>query len=241
MIKSEKKMTKFFGRFVALVFCFSIFSYGLIVGKYEVFPYELIKWAKNSVAPTDNPKASKTVERVKIFRLFNSNADIAFVGDSLTAGGIWNEWFPNHMTVNRGMGGDKASDVRARMDTIVSANPSQAFLMMGINDVHQYVSVPKILSNYGAVVDSLTAEGIDVVIQSTIQCELSACGKHHVESVTALNKGLSELASEKKVKFLFLGELSSDRGLPSKYTTDGVHLSALGYAYWINKINALVE
>ena len=234
-------MTKLFGRFFALIFCFSLFSYGLIVGKYEVFPYELIKWAKNSVAPSNNSTASKTVERLKIFQLFNSSADIAFVGDSLTAGGIWNEWFPNHMTVNRGIGGDRASDVRARIGTIVAASPSQAFLMMGINDVHQYVSVPKILSSYGAIVDSLNAEGIDVVIQSTIQCELSVCGESHVESVNALNEGLSELASEKKVKFLFLEELSSDGGLPSKYTTDGVHFSALGYAYWVDKIDALVE
>ena len=70
-----------------------------MVGKYEVFPYELIKWPKNSVAPSNASTAIKTVEMLKVFQLFNSSSDIAFVGGSITAGGIWNEWFRNHMTV----------------------------------------------------------------------------------------------------------------------------------------------
>ncbi len=49
------------------------------------------------------------------------------------------------------------------------------------------------------------------------------------------------MASEKKVRFLFLGELSSEDGLDSMYTTDGVHLTALGYTYWVDKIGEAIE
>jgi hypothetical protein len=78
---------------------FSLLSYGLLIGKYEVFPNELIRWPKNSVAPSNNSTAIKTIERLTVFQSFNSSSDIAFVGGSITAGGVWNEWFRNHMTV----------------------------------------------------------------------------------------------------------------------------------------------
>ena len=77
----------------------SLLSYGLLIGKYEVFPNELIRWPKNSVAPSNNSAAIKTIERLTVFQSFNSSSDIAFVGGSITAGGVWNEWFRNHMTV----------------------------------------------------------------------------------------------------------------------------------------------
>ena len=78
---------------------FSLLSYGLLIGKYEVFPNELIRWPKHSVAPSNNSTAIKTIERLTVFQSFNSSSDIAFVGGSITAGGVWNEWFRNHMTV----------------------------------------------------------------------------------------------------------------------------------------------
>ena len=78
---------------------FSLLSYGLLIGKNEVFPNELIRWPKNSVAPSNNSTAIKTIERLTVFQSFNSSSDIAFVGGSITAGGVWNEWFRNHMTV----------------------------------------------------------------------------------------------------------------------------------------------
>ena len=222
-------------------FCFLIFLYGLIVGKYEIFPYELMKYARNVIAPSDNSSTPKSIERLELFRKFDSKADLAFVGDSLTAGGLWNEWFPNYLTINRGIGGDRTSDVTARLDNIVSAHPRRIFLMIGINDIHQYVSVSEILRNYGSIVDSLKAESLGVVIQSTIQCELRECGNRHVNSINTLNEGLSKLAAEKNVPFLFLGELSSKDGLNAIYTTDGVHLSALGYLYWKDKIRAHID
>ena len=78
---------------------FSLLSYSSLIGKYEVFPNELIRWPKNSVAPSNNSTAIKNVERLKVFQLFKSSSGTAFVGGSITAGGSRNEWFGSHMTV----------------------------------------------------------------------------------------------------------------------------------------------
>ena len=73
---------------------------------------------------------------------------------------------------------------------------------------------------------------IEVFIQSTIQCEKSVCGNLKVELVNELNIGLEELASKNEANFIHLRDLSSTRGLDSKYTYDGIHLTTEGYIYW---------
>ena len=221
-----------------LIFCFSIFTYGTIVGKYKVFPYYLIKMVKNNIAPNfyfSKPNPS-TANAHKLFKYFSPKADIAFIGDSLTDGGEWSDFFPNKRVVNRGVGLDKASDILIRIDSIISTKPGKAYIMVGINDIYQYVPVYDILENYSLIVDALLNANAEVVIQSTIQCQLSKCGTKFVNSVNTLNDGLEELATEKEVSFLNLEELSDQAGLDSKYTTDGIHLNAEGYLYWVQKL-----
>ena len=223
-----------------LLFSFAMFSYGVIVGKYEVFPYEVIKMVKNKAAPTDNSAKpnSNAANVYRLFQHFSPKADVAFIGDSITNGGRWSEFFPHLKVVNRGVGGDKASDIVSRLSSVLTTQPTKAFIMVGINDIHQYVAISDILDNYMTIVDSLTNANINVFIQSTIQCEISACGAMHVKSVNELNKELAKLALDRNVNFVDLGELSEQEGLNPKYTTDGVHLTAEGYIYWVNKLSA---
>jgi len=165
------------------------FSYGVIVGKYEVFPYQVIKMAKNMVVKTDNYSHpnGRTANAHRLFQHFSPKADVAFIGDSLTNNGRWSEFFPNIKVVNRGVGGDKASDIISRLDSVLSTQPAKAFIMVGINDIHQYVSVSDILDSYSSIIDALIDADIEVFIQSTIQCEISICGEDHVNSVDELN------------------------------------------------------
>ena len=58
----------------------------------------------------------------------------------------------------------------------------------------------------------------------------------HVNAINDLNKSLFELSLSKGVSFLSLGELSRQEGLDIKYTIDGIHLTAEGYIYWVEKI-----
>jgi len=227
-------------KYIFILFSFVLLSYGIAIGKYELFPYQFIKMLKNTIAQPEhkNPNWSDTV---RLFEYFSPKADVAFVGDSITRAGRWSEFFPSLKVINRGIASDRASDIALRINSVLSAQPSKIFIMVGINDIQTNVTVPKILENYELIINTLMKENIEVVIQSTIQCEVSICGVKVVESVNELNKGLKQLALKSGAKFLSLGDLSDRRGLNLKYTFDGFHLTAEGYIYWVEKIEPLVN
>jgi len=234
---------KIYYKFIYTSLILASFSYGIFVGKYEVFPYQLIRAAKDVVMPTKESSVPnwRSANSHKLFLHFSTKSDVAFVGDSLINSGRWSEYFPDFKVVNRGVRGDKASDIVNRIGSVLSAHPTKAFIMVGINDVSSNVPVPKILDTYSAIVDILLEANVEVFIQSTIQCEISLCGAKLVNSVAELNKGLNQLALAKSVKFVDLDELSKNSGLKPLYTVDGYHLSAEGYIYWVDKLQPYVS
>jgi lysophospholipase L1-like esterase len=171
----------------------------------------------------------------------NSKADIVLIGDSITEGAIWNEFFPKYRLLNRGIDGDKSSDILKRIDSIVSVEPKYAFIMVGINDIDQHISLEEIFGNYVEIVRKLQEKDIGVVIQSTIQCELSKCGQKRVSKVNELNALLSVFASKNDIQYLDLGKLSDVRGLDASFTTDGLHLNMKGYATWVDILSPKLE
>lgn len=217
------------------------FLAGIAVGHYKLFPFNLLLSAKNSVGldlGADARRDAAKQPRLSLFEEFQQQADIVFVGDSLTQAGLWNEFFETPRIANRGIGSDKTTDVLARLDTVIATRPDTAFLMIGINDITNGRSPAEIAETYASIVDQLKAARIEVVIQSTVQCDPSQgrCTAVHVQAVNALNDLLVELADEKQVRFLKLGELANPQGLSPEYTYDGMHLTAAGYRAWIDAV-----
>ena len=217
---------------------FFAFGWGVYVGVYKAFPYDLVYELKQLVKPSAlaNERNGES-RRISQFEFVNSKADVVLIGDSITEGAIWNEFFPQYRLLNRGIGGDTASDIQQRIDSIVSTEPKYAFIMVGINDIYQNISVKDIFGNYVEIVRKLQENDIVVVIQSTIQCELSKCGQKRVSKVNELNVLLSSFASKNDIQYLNLGKLADNRGLDASLATDGVHLNIEGYAVWIDALS----
>ena len=230
----------------------SFFSYGIIVGKYKIFPYSIIKDIKDIVSPAEKNLSRPCVtsltkscpykkERIQLLDYFNNKVDIVFIGDSLTKDGIWNEFFPSLTVANRGFGSATSSDIVSLLDTVISTNPKMAFVMLGINDFLNNTPVDLVLKNFELILDELETANIEVVIQSTIQCELVVCGPEMVNSINKLNANLVNLSALKGHTFLDLEDLSFVDGLLPYHTVDGIHLTAQGYIYWSEKISDLIK
>ena len=228
--------------FIAMVLTVCAFGWGVYVGVYKSFPYDLVYELKQFVKPSPltNERNGES-KRISQFEFVNSKADVVLIGDSITEGAIWNEFFPQYRLLNRGVGGDKASDVQQRIDSIVSVEPKYAFIMVGINEIYQDISVKEIFGNYVEIVHKLQEKDIDVIIQSTIQCELSRCGQKRVSKVNELNALLSAFASKNDIQYLNLGKLADNRGLDGSLTTDGVHLNMEGYAVWVDILSVKLK
>jgi lysophospholipase L1-like esterase len=225
--------------FIALVFGFGFFTYGVYVGVYKAFPYDLVYELKQLVKPSQlATERNGESRRISQFEFVDSKADVVLIGDSITEGAIWGEFLPQYSLLNRSVGGDKASDILQRLDSIISIEPKFGFIMVGINDIYQNVSIEVIFQNYVEIVHSLQDNGIEVVIQSTVQCDLSRCGQKRVDKVNQLNALLYDFAEKDDIQYLSLSQLADKGGLDASLTTDGVHLNIMGYRIWVGLLTA---
>jgi len=122
------------------------------------------------------------------------------------------------------------------MDTILSTNPKIAYVMLGINDIFGEIPIEEIIENYQEIVSVLKSNGIEVIIQSTVQCHAHYCSQDLVAKVNVLNERLENMAEDEAIDFLNLDGLSSQTGLADEMTYDGIHLNAAGYQVWLSKI-----
>ena len=104
--------------------------------------------------------------------------------------GLWDELFPEVITSNRGIGGERIADLTARLDSALSA-PTAVFLMVGTNDI----------SATGDI-DTLAARLDDLVrgIRSRApQAPLTITGvlprtRTYVADILALNRRIAAIA-----------------------------------------------
>ncbi len=81
--------------------------------------------------------------------------DIVLLGDSLTEGGDWSEYFPETEAKlskkggairNRGIVGDTAEGIYDRLDQILPGKPRKLFFLCGANDVSHDLSADTIVA-----------------------------------------------------------------------------------------------
>jgi len=177
----------------------------------------------------------------------NSANDYMFLGDSITAREDWNVLLGVTYVMNAGVSGNTTDDVLARLDPLLTTKPKKIFLMIGINDLLKGKDVPYILANYETILDRIRSASPDTVIYIEsvlpINNDISQLGIVDDQKITALNGELKSLADGKSEIFidLYPSFCGSDHKLYTKYTNDGVHLNANGYAVWENLIVPYVK
>ena len=80
--------------------------------------------------------------------------DIVFLGNSLTEGGKWNDYFAGTESKlnkkggairNRGIIGDTAEGIADRLDDITKGAPKKIFLLCGVNDISHNLTVDEVV------------------------------------------------------------------------------------------------
>jgi len=199
-------------------------------------------WGSAQTVSLINSKQSSKLSRVTFFNHFPVNTEFVMVGDSLTQQGIWNEMFPDVTIANRGVNGNTTSNVLNRIETIVATKAKTALILLGINDLHQNISQEETLANYKAIVEQLQEAGMEVVIQSTLECAFIRCGAE-LKQVRALNIELEKYANANNIKFIDINKnmTTPKGGLKKNLTNDGIHLSGEGYYHWSKAIAPIFD
>ena len=225
-------------RFVAFAFVAAVFfAWGVSTIRYQVFPFDLLKATARATALSPGSGTPSSNAR-EMFSLTTRDADVVFVGDSITRDGPWQDVFQNVAVANRGVGGETTLDISKRLDTITSTKAERALIMAGINDLYAGRSPEQIAETYFGIIKSLRASGMEVIVQSTITCT-GAC--RYQREITVLNDLLREYADRNGLRFIDLNGSMADGGqLKGAYTSDGVHIAPKGYQQWISELRPVL-
>lgn len=234
---------KLFVLSVALNVCFILLGSVFVVKKGDL-PWNV---SKVPAPPTEVQKPQYYFDKTSQFNVLpQKEGTIVFLGDSITDGGEWGELFPDSNVINRGINKDTTQGVLERIDTIVDDNPSNIFIMVGINDLDLSVPVETTKRNYKSFIEEIRnkSPNTQIYIQSLFPLNNELNGsKVSSESIVDLNKYLENLSSEyDNTNFVNLyPHFQIDNQMDKKYTNDGTHLNGEGYLLWKEQITGFVN
>lgn len=167
---------------------------------------------------------------------------VIFLGNSLTQGGKWDEYFTDAKPVNRGISGDNTLGMLNRLHEIIEARPRKLFLLAGINDISLGRSTDKIMTGLKAILYQLKSGSPEtqIYVQSLLPINNEEFGNYKrmlkkEKNIEKLNKELKKFCKEEGIIFIDIYPLflAKKRKMDAKYTTDGLHLNEDGYRVWV--------
>jgi lysophospholipase L1-like esterase len=164
--------------------------------------------------------------------------DVAFLGDSLTDGYDLERYYPQFVTVNRGIGGDTTFGLEKRMQvSVYDLKPKVVVMLIGANNLHNMfdnyenllIGLRDNLPETKVVLVSLTSMGMDWA---------------HMNQLAAYNNVKIKLLAEKygySYVDLYAALFNLETGeIRAEYTTDGGHQTHEGYEVFTANITPVV-
>lgn len=180
-------------------------------------------------------------------RYANANKELksvpyaVFMGDSITEGwfGQRRDFFEKNNYVGRGISGQVTSQmlVRFRAD-VLALKPKYVVILAGTNDIARnqgIISVENIFGNIVSMCELAKLHGIKPVICSVLPAHQYKWRKEieSIKPIAELNELLKNYAKKNKIAYAdFYSAIVDERkGLPEKYSPDGVHPNAEGFKF----------
>ncbi|MGA2798204.1 MAG: GDSL-type esterase/lipase family protein [Thermoguttaceae bacterium] len=173
---------------------------------------------------------------------------IIFLGNSITYG-LDMKAVTNGNVMNFGINSDNTEGMLWRIAQYPNLKSAKAIVLsIGINDLSRFDD-NKIISNYNKILNSLPE--VPVIVSCLLPINEHLCTRANISYLTgnkatnarikSINRELKDLCRHfPNVTLIDAFELMSDEtgNLRPEYTTDGVHLTALGYDAWIRFLKA---
>ncbi|MFN4007766.1 MAG: GDSL-type esterase/lipase family protein [Chitinophagaceae bacterium] len=186
-------------------------------------------------------------QKVTLFRqLPDTKNEIIFLGNSITDIGEWAEIWQNPKVKNRGISGDNTFGILARLDEVMSSQPSKLFIMIGINDIARNIPDSIIIRNYERIIAKVqqASPRTRIIVQSILPTNNKFTQfKNHqnkTEHILTVNAALQNICRKANITFvnLYPQFVDADGKLDERYTNDGLHLNGYGYMLWKKILSA---
>jgi len=167
------------------------------------------------------------------------DADIVFIGDSITANGNFQSLIPNKTVCNLGCYGDQIWDVTARINAVKTVTPEEIYIMIGTNTL-ACRTLEQAMRSYSFMADTYISSLPDCkitfisILPVTAQLENGARTNTNIQIFNTFIRSTAEKLNSSYVDlfhlYVFDGALNPD------YTNDGLHITKDSYSIWANAI-----
>ena len=165
--------------------------------------------------------------------------DVAFLGDSLTDGYDLKKYYPQYLTLNRGIGGDTTFGLENRLKvSVYDLKPKVAVMLIGANNFDT------MFENYENILEGLR---INLPKTKIVLLSLTSMGGEwgkNNQKAAYNNVKIKLLAEEYGYEFvdLYSPLLNIETGeIYAEYTTDGGHLTPKGYEVLTNTLTPTLK
>jgi lysophospholipase L1-like esterase len=170
----------------------------------------------------------------------SSRESIVFVGDSITAGGQWQEWFPEYSVSVEATPGDVTDRLVERLPAIIDLQPETMAILIGANDFGQNRSVEYVVRS---IEYFLAMVRQDVPGSRTLVQSIMPRGREYSNDIQDANRHLRQYAQNVHAQYLDLwpAMATEDGELRPEFTTDRLHLTRDGYEAWLSELRPALE
>jgi len=170
----------------------------------------------------------------------SSRESIVFVGDSITAGGEWQRWFPDYVVSVEATPGDVTDRLTERLPAIIELQPETLAILIGANDFGQSRSVEYVVRS---IEYFLAMVRQDVPGSRTLVQSIMPRGREYSSDIQEANRHLRQYALNVHAQYLDLwpAMATEDGELRPELTTDRLHLTPEGYEAWLGELRPALE
>jgi lysophospholipase L1-like esterase len=212
----------------------ALLGLGLALGGYRIYPV---------LHPINVASHAELRERAIVSQLVQIGpGSNTFIGDSITELAYLPMLCKNPV-LNAGIAGFSSAGILEEVESLPDdAKFNDAYLAFGTNDVvgPKRLNPDAFEKTYSAIINALrsrarrifilTVPGLSLVHQSDDYFRLS--------DIADVNEAIKRVATRNNVEMIDVHAVLTepDGSMRAGYSTDGVHLSALGYRAWLSKI-----
>lgn len=168
------------------------------------------------------------------------DADVVFIGDSITANGDFQSLMPNKIVCNLGCYGDQIWDVTARIDAVKTVKPETIYIMIGTNSL-ACRTLEQTEKSYSVMADTYaeTFPESRIVFLSVLPVTPKLeDGARTNTNIPVFNTFIQATAKKHNAEYIDLFSLYVlDGGLNPQYTEDGLHITQDSYSIWVDAIS----
>ena len=165
---------------------------------------------------------------------------LVFIGDGLTSGGHWDEWFPDFTVHNLGVSGETTDALITRLHDVGALDPNVVVVQIGTNDVGWRRSDEYIVRNIETILCTLRKQLPEtrILAQSIPPRE-----RDNAEVIRSINRHIRQFAPTLRAGYLDLWPLLAepDGEMSTGFSDDRLHLNAEGYATWLAEMKLALD